>query len=132
MCQLFLGEGDMNSPIELQYVVLTLIFILCATTWVNATLFSDVLLKFQSAHSSDMFMLCLLWNRVSLPAVRFHPDCSRCQSFLKVHCGQNWIYFSLISIELQLSQQVSRRKYSVEILYEFRSLACSVLSVSRE
>jgi hypothetical protein len=63
-----LGKWNLlvNSPKELQYLVVTLTIKVSARTPANLTLFQNlscnVFLKYLSAHINKMLMLCLLQN----------------------------------------------------------------------
>jgi len=88
-----------NSPTQLQYSVLKLIFPVSATTCASSVFFQDlscnVLFKF--CQPTSMRCLCCFYYRNEyMPVVKSHTNCSRYQGFPNVHCWCKWIYCSLL------------------------------------
>jgi hypothetical protein len=77
-----------NSPTELQYLILTLVFTVSAKTRARSALFRNLsfyaFLKYLPAHINEMFIL--RYRTEYVPVVKFHADCNRCQGFSNAHC----------------------------------------------
>jgi hypothetical protein len=59
--------------------------------WLLIIYFSNI------SQPTSLKCLCYVYYRTEcIPAVKFHANYSRCQSFSNVHCWHNSIYFSLI------------------------------------
>jgi len=120
-----------NSPTELRYLLLTLIFTVSTRIHTISALFPNSScsesFKYWSAHIKEVFMLYLLQNW-ELREVKFLATYSRCHCFPTciIHANE----FISLCFWIELRHFVSRQKYySLKCLYELCSLA---YSLSRE